>query len=327
MTPSDSTVRAAYARCRRLARRHYENFPVASYLVPGDKRDPLAVIYAFARTADDFADEAGGGPIPDEIETGHESRLQRLADWRRKLNECYVGEGFSLPREPGRLPDPATRAIFIALGDTVRRFQLSHEHFDNLLRAFELDVTVNRHRDFSSLLAYCSCSANPVGRLVLELFGQRDPELSSLSDNLCTGLQLANFWQDVALDLRKGRVYLPLEDLASFGYSLDDLREERVNERQTQLMTFEVGRTREFFERSKLLPERVLPSLRRQLRLTWLGGATILRKIEAAGYDVFRQRPKLGRWDWVRLWLRARSPLGSRPGDAEDRAPTIVSRP
>ena len=173
----DQSVRAAYAECRRLARRHYENFPVASYLVPRAKRDALAAIYAFARCADDFADEPGV-----------ERRPEALADWRQRLRQCYRGNSPGLSALPGRTGDfraegpegkdglqPFSRdSVFMALADAVREYGLSEAHFENLLRAFELDVRVNRHRDFASLLAYCDCSANPVGRLVLELFGHRE---------------------------------------------------------------------------------------------------------------------------------------------------------
>jgi squalene synthase HpnC len=284
MANPERTIRAAYAECRRLARRHYENFPVASLLVPRDKRDALAAIYAFARYADDLADEPGV-----------EGRQERLAEWRQKLAECYAGK--------------ADHPVFIALRDTINRFQLSQEHFENLLRAFEQDVVVNRHADFPSLLAYCRCSANPVGRLVLELFGHRDPELFALSDHICTALQLTNFWQDVAVDFERDRIYLPLEDLRRFNYSLDDLRAARVDERWQQLMALEISRTRELFEKGKWLPERVVPELRRQLHLTWLGGMTILAKIESVGYDVFRRRPALSWRDFMRLYFKARHRL------------------
>jgi len=277
-------IRAAYAVCRRLARRHYENFPTASLLVPREKRDALAAIYAFARYADDVADEPGV-----------EGRLEKLAEWREKLKECFAGK--------------VDHPVFIAVRDAAVRFHLSQVHFENLLRAFESDVLVNRRPDFASLLAYCTCSANPVGRLVLELFGHRDAELFELSDHICTALQLTNFWQDVAIDLERDRIYLPLDDLARFGYSLDDLRAHRTGEPWVQLMKFEIARTWELFEKGSMLPERVRPELRRQLRLTWLGGTTILQKIEAAGYDVFRHRPQLGKWDFVKLYLQARSTL------------------
>ena len=154
--------------------------------------------------------------------------------------------GVSMLREcfSGKVHHP----VFLALQDSVRRFHLSFENFENLLRAFESDVGVNRHRDFSSLLAYCACSANPVGRLVLELFGHREPELFALSDCICTALQLTNFWQDVAVDLERDRIYLPLEDLQRFNYTLDDLRAGRVDERWRELLKFEIARTRTLFE-------------------------------------------------------------------------------
>jgi squalene synthase HpnC len=305
MVNPDRTIRAAYAECRRLARRHYENFPVASLLVPRDKRDALAAIYAFARYADDLADEPGV-----------EGRLERLAEWRERLDACYVAEHLHGAPEGGpRAPSPTepqiSHPVFVALRDAIRRFELSREHFENLLRAFEQDVVVNRHADFSSLLAYCRCSANPVGRLVLELFGHRDPELFALSDHICTALQLTNFWQDVAVDLERDRIYLPLDDLRRFNYSLDDLRAGCVDERWRQLMAFEISRTREFFENGKSLPERVVSELRRQLRLTWLGGMTILARIESVGYDVFGRRPALSFFDFARLYLKARHPLTS----------------
>jgi hydroxysqualene synthase len=292
MGHADSRLEAAYAACRRLARRHYENFPVASHFVPRDKRDALAAIYAFARCADDFADEGvplGSWTSAPPLEP--EARLPQLADWRQKLHNCYLGYA----------DDP----VFIALSDAARQFQLSVQHFEDLLCAFELDVRVNRHADFSSLLAYCSCSANPVGRLVLELFGHRDVELVALSDDICTALQLTNFWQDVAVDLARDRVYLPLEDLTRFEYSLDDLRAARVDERWRRLLAFELKRTREMFARGRSLAEAVTPSLRLQLRITWLGGMRILDKIEAAEYNVFRSRPSLGRLDFLGLLVTA----------------------
>ena len=281
MKYSDPTVRRAYEQCRRLARRHYENFPVASYLVPGDKRDALAAIYAFARHADDLADEPGV-----------EGRLEKLAEWRQKLAECYEGK--------------ADHPVFLALHDTVERFDLSRANFENLLAAFESDVRVNRRPTFASLLEYCTCSANPVGRLVLELFELHDPELFALSDAICTALQLTNFWQDVAVDFARDRVYVPLEDLERFGYTLDDLHAGRVDERWRSLLAFEMARTRELFEQGRPLAERVEPRLRRQLRMTWLGGTTLLDRIEAAGYDVFRRRPSLGLATFIRLYFRAR---------------------
>jgi phytoene synthase len=281
MSASETELRAAYAECRRRASRHYENFPTASHLVPRDKRDALAAVYAFARYADDLADESGV-----------ENRLEKLAAWRAKLAACYAG----------KIDHP----VFLALRDSAQRFNLSSENFENLLRAFESDVVVNRHRNFASLLTYCTCSANPVGRLVLELFGHHDPRLFRLSDHLCTALQLTNFWQDVAIDFYRDRLYLPQEDMARFKYTLDDLRAGCSDARWQELLALEITRTRELFELGRGLPEEVHPRLRTQLRLTWLGGTEILAKIEAVSYDIFRRRPSLSKWNFLRLYWRAR---------------------
>jgi len=294
MKLSTPDLEAAYSACRRVARRHYENFPVASLLVPRDKRDALAAIYVFARAADDLADEPGV-----------EGRLEALADWRRRLYQCVEG-GTDHP-------------TFLALGDTIRQHRLSVENLDNLLRAFELDVTVNRHKNFESLLEYSAFSANPIGRLMLELFGHNDAELFALSDNICTALQLTNFWQDVRIDLERDRVYLPLDDLARFDLSVDDLKrwglEDRLptdagmEERWRGLMALEAQRTWKLFMKGKPLAEHVVPQLRRQLRMTWLTATAILARVEAVHYDVFHRRPKLRKLDFVRLYLKARHPI------------------
>jgi phytoene synthase len=296
MKPSATDLDAAYAMCRRLARRHYENFPVASLLVPREKRDALAAIYAFARAADDFADEPGV-----------ERRLESLAEWRRKLYECAEG----------RAQDPA----FLALGDSIRKYSLNVVNLDNLVRAFEMDVRNNRHQNFNSLLYYSSYSANPVGRLMLELFSHRDPELFALSDCICTALQLTNFWQDVRIDLERDRIYLPLDDMARFKITVDELKrwglgngapmDSEMADRWRGLMALESERTWELFRNGKPLPERVVPELRLQLRLTWLTGTTILSRVEEADYDVFHRRPKLRMFDFVRLYLKARRPFVS----------------
>lgn len=277
-----------------MARRHYENFPVASLLVPKDKRDALAAIYAFARSADDFADEPGV-----------EGRLEKLADWRCRLYACVEGE--------------ADHPIFLALGDMIHRYSASVSNLDNLIRAFEMDVTTSRHGNFESLLHYSSYSANPVGRLMLELFDHRDPEIFALSDNICTALQLTNFWQDVRIDLERDRAYLPLDDLARFDLSVDILKrwklehnapaDSGLEERWRGVMALEAKRTWRLFANGKPLPERVVPQLRRQLRLTWLTGTTILERVEAVEYDVFSRRPKLKPFDFVRLYFKARRPF------------------
>lgn len=288
MPTSEAQLREAYAECRRLARRHYENFPTASYLVPRDKRDALAAVYAFARYADDVADEPGV-----------DHRLEKLGDWRAELAASYEGR--------------SDHPVFLALQDSARRFHLSRQNFENLLTAFESDVVVSRHPNFDSLLTYCTCSANPVGRLVLELFGYHDPHLFELSDHICTALQLTNFWQDAAIDFSRDRIYLPQQDMERFHYTLDDLRAGCGDARWRDLLSFEIGRTRELFERGRGLPEEVEGKLRNQLRLTWLSGTEILARIEAVEYDIFRRRPTLSKWDFLRLYLRGRrAPLAPR---------------
>lgn len=296
MTALDERIKSAYAECRAISRRHYENFPTASRLVRRDKRDALAAIYAFARAADDYADEPGQG-APEE-------RLRSIGAWRDRLNECY-----SKPLAEIEHP------VFLALGDSIHRYNLSYDNLNNLLRAFEHDAVTNRHQDFNSLLSYCTCSANPVGRLTLELFDYRNEEMFALSDFICTALQLTNFWQDVAIDLARDRVYLPLDDLAAFGLDLETVREFSASKgpvtdnRWRRLLEFQVERTAGLFEQGRLLPEKVGSNLRSQLRLTWLGGMTILRKIKAVQYDVFHFRPSLRKWDFAGLYLRSRRRL------------------
>lgn len=292
MATLQERITAAYSECRAISRRHYENFPTASRLVARDKRDALAAIYAFARAADDVADEPGRG-TPAE-------RLEALAAWRARLDDCFV-----------RPLEEITHPVFLALGDAAQKYRLSYANLNNLLRAFESDVRTSRHPDFDSLLNYCTCSANPVGRLTLELYDVREPELFVLSDFICTALQLANFWQDVAVDLARDRIYLPQDDLARFELELSELEAFRLSDqpvtdaRWKRLMAFQLTRTADYFERGRALPELAGGGLRRQLRLTWLGGMSILEKIQAVRYDVFRRRPSLHAADFAKLYLRA----------------------
>lgn len=275
----------AFAHCRHLTEAHYENFPVGSVLIPSHLRKHVYSIYAFARTADDFADEG--------YETSGLSEAQRLAalnDWRQKLERCYAGE--------------ADHPIFIALAATVRELNLPQKLFTDLLSAFKQDVTKRRYADFDEVSDYCTRSANPVGRLILLLFGYRDENLHQLSDRICTALQLANFWQDVAVDIQKDRVYLPLDELARFGVGVDELRENRFSERYAALLKFQVDRTWELFHSGRPLPEAVSGRLKYELRLTWFGGTRILQKIEELGYDTLNQRPVISAFDKLRLLVR-----------------------
>src|SRR5215510_6319557 len=280
------TVAESYAYCERLARSHYENFPVGSILVPKPLRKHVYSVYAFARVADDFADEG--------YETNELTEAQRLAaldDWGRMLEDCYRGS--------------ANHPIFVALGETVNALQLPIQLFRDLLSAFRQDVVKRRYADFEEVLDYCVRSANPIGRLILLLFGYREERLHNLSDCICTALQLANFWQDVEVDIRKDRVYLPQNEMARFGVGVDDLRERRFSERYAALLKFQVGRTWELFNRGKPLPNLVRGRLAVELRLTWLGGTRILERIEKMGYDTLNARPRISTVDKIALLVKA----------------------
>lgn len=275
------SVDGAFDWCARLAASHYENFPVASLFLPPEKRPYLQAIYAFSRIADDFADEGADSP---------ELRLAHLAGWDDRLTRCYEGE--------------ASHPVFVALRETVRRTNVPRELLADLITAFKRDVTQNRYASFADLLDYCRCSANPVGRLVLTVFGYRDEELFALSDRICTALQLANFWQDVAIDCRKDRLYLPLQDMERFGWTLESWQRLEVNDRFRNLMKFEVARTRELFYSGAELPSLVEPDLRLELKLVWFGGMSILKSIERVKFDVVRRRPHLTMGGKLAVFLR-----------------------
>ncbi|HZO82874.1 MAG TPA: squalene synthase HpnC [Candidatus Binataceae bacterium] len=263
----------AYEFCGRLARSHYENFTIASWLMPRAMRPHMHAIYAYARIADDFADE--------------EKSLARLDEWERELDLAYAGA----PRHP----------VFVALADTARRFAIPRQPFADLLRAFRSDVNFQGFETIDDLMEYARYSANPVGHLVLYLFGYRDAERQALSDMVCSGLQLANFWQDVALDLDKGRVYLPRRDLARFGVSVDDLRAHRAGEGFIALMRHEADYARRLLVKGAALAETVDGRLRRDILMFAGGGLAILRALARVGYDVFHRRPRLGKLDYLRL--------------------------
>lgn len=239
----------------------------------------MHAVYLFSRAADDFADEP-------EFEG---QRLELLSVWRSKLNAAAQGQ--------------ATDPVFQALAHSIEIHKLPIPWLDQLIQAFEQDVVQSRHKDFQSILDYSKRSANPVGRLVLWLHGVRDERLFEKSDYICTALQLANFWQDVAIDLKKDRVYLPLQDMEQFGYTEKELFAHTYNEAFQKLMAHEVGKTWELFEKGRSLCDEVEPSLKKELRLVYSGGTTILEKIEARDYDVFNRRPKLGMFDKLTmLW-------------------------
>lgn len=274
------TVDEAFEICRRRARAHYENFPVGLF-VPRDKQPYVHALYAFARAADDFADE----PRYEGM------RREKLDEWERRLHEAYEG----------RAEDP----IFVALGETVRRLDVPKGLLLDLLSAFRQDTEKQRYETWEELLDYCRRSADPVGRLVLLVFGQDEPALPPLSDAICTALQLANHWQDLAIDVARGRLYVPRELLDRFGVKEWDLNAGRLTPEFHALMAELVARARDLFARGKPLCDRVGRELRFEMRLVWLGGSSILDRIEAAGFDVFRRRPHHGALAKARLAWRA----------------------
>jgi squalene synthase HpnC len=269
--------RAAYDVCSRLARQHYENFPVASVLLPRAARRHVAAIYAFARVADDFADE-GDRPAAD--------RLADLDAWSARL-EAAAG---------GHVDDDGSdhAAIFTALAETMRECHLDATLFHELLSAFRQDVTVHRYESWRELLDYCRRSANPVGRLVLRVCGYGAGPIDRHADALCTALQLTNFWQDVESDWRRGRLYVPLAVAREVGADEADLARGELSPAWRAALACVASPTRELFERGRAVADDVRGRLRWELRATWLGGVRILDALEGAGFDVYRDRPTLG---------------------------------
>jgi hydroxysqualene synthase len=268
--------------CEKIAKSHYENFPVASWFIPKEIRKYVWAIYAFARIADDYADEPGYTLA---------ERMDNLFQWKQYLDECYNGN--------------PTHRVFAALSETVERFQIPIELFENLLTAFRSDVTIKRYATYEEVLEYCRNSANPIGRLVLLLFNYRSETMMELSDHICTALQLTNFWQDISVDLQKDRIYLPMEDLEEFDYSEQDLLERKFDDRFRKLMAFQVQRTAELFVEGKPLLSMVGKDLSRELKLTWNGGTRILQKIHQQDYNVLIHRPALTIIDKLGLLFRS----------------------
>lgn len=286
------SVEQSRAYCQRMAESHYENFPVGSLLIPKRLRPHVYSIYAFARAADDFADEGydAGTRTSTSANPSEADRLAALDDWQHKLECCFAGE--------------ADHPVFIALAATVKELDLPIKPFNDLMSAFKQDVVKTRYADFNEVLEYCMRSANPVGRLILLLFGYRDERRFQLSDSICTALQLANFWQDVSVDIRKDRVYLPQDEMARFGVTVDELRANRFSPQFAELLKFQVERTWALFHRGRELPELVCGRLKYELRLTWFGGTNILKQIEAMGYDTLTRRPANSTFDKLQLLIR-----------------------
>jgi len=268
---------ASYDACLRLARQHYENFPVASRLLPKATRPHIAAIYAFARMADDFADEG---------RRSDETRLALLDDWSARLADTVAGRTV---RDGSDAAD-----VFTALGATIERFDLEPQLFEDLLSAFRQDVLVSRYEQWEDLLDYARRSANPVGRLVLRVAGYRDATLDGWSDAVCTALQLTNFWQDLERDWKNGRLYVPLTLVRAAGADEQDLERRRLTAAWRSALGEAAVRTRRLFEAGRPIAAAVSGRLRWELKATWLGGVRILDRLESRGFDVFHARPTLG---------------------------------
>lgn len=280
------TLQNAYAECIQMAQSHYENFPVASRLLPKHLRQPISVIYAFARRADDFADE---GDLTDK------ERLSALDDFSNKLNQL----------EQGQDVDDTT---FIALADVIKQHQLPISLFHDLLTAFKMDVTKERYANFGEVMEYCRYSANPVGRLLLHLNKETSSKSLGQSDAICSALQLTNFLQDISQDLEESdRIYIPQDEMEKYGVSEDDIRNKNTNDASRKLIAFQIARTAQLMQSGAPLGKVLKGRMGLELRMTIMGGSRILYRLNQQHDDVF-SRPRLSKWDitWV-IWKAIRA--------------------
>jgi len=297
-SPAVPPIPDPYEACTRLARDHYENFPVGR-LVPKKIRPHVHAVYAFARVADDLADEGYADPrlrvattstAPTETE-----RLAVFRNYRQAWQNALAGKPY----------DTRYEWIFSPLLRTKAEFDLPESLFLDLLSAFEQDIVKRRYEDFPSVLDYCRRSANPIGRLVLLLHGHREEELAKLSDAICTALQLANFWQDVSVDLGKDRIYIPQVDLRRFDVPEADLFSGKATPNFRNCLRYQVERAWDLFREGQPLPTKLKRPLSWEIRLTWMGGTRILEKIESQKYDTLTRRPVVSKFDFVTLGLQA----------------------
>jgi hydroxysqualene synthase len=265
----------AYEYCQSVAKSHYENFPVASLLIPSELRRHVYAIYAFARYADDLSDE--------------KKDKHGLLQWKLLLHQSLEGK--------------AEHPIFIALSDTIEKFNLPVELFDKLIAAFLQDLEKNRYENFDLLFQYCENSANPVGRLILLLNGYHEEELFLQSDYICTALQLTNFWQDVEMDIKKNRIYIPADSMKQNKVAENQIKDKIFDNNFRNLMISLVKKTDDLFKKGFPLFENVHGRLKWELKLTAMGGRTILKKIEHIEYNVLNYRPKLNLLDWTKILI------------------------
>lgn len=280
------TLQNAYDQCLQMAQSHYENFPVASRLLPKHLRQPIAVIYAFARRADDFSDEG---------DLSNEERIAALTDFGDKLDQI----------EQGQFVDDFT---FIALADVIQHHQLPFSLFHDLLTAFKMDVTKTRYANFGEVMEYCRYSANPVGRLLLHLNKATSPQNLGYSDAICSALQLINFLQDISQDLEESdRIYLPQDEIQQFGVTEDDIRDKNTNAASRKLIEFQIRRVVKLMQSGAPLGKVLKGRMGLELRLTIMGGSRILYKLNQQ-YDNVFSRPRLSKWDigWI-VWKAIRA--------------------
>ena len=285
------TLQNAYAECLHMAQSHYENFPVASRLLPKKLRQPIAVIYAFARRADDFADEGN---------LSNQERLAALDDFSNKLELIEQNQNVD-----DNLIEDTT---FIALADVIKQHQLPISLFHDLLTAFKMDVSKKRYANFGEVIEYCRYSANPVGRLLLHLNKETSAQSLGYSDAICSALQLTNFLQDITQDLQESdRIYLPQDEMTQYGVSEDDIRNKVTNPASRKLIEFQIRRTLKLMQAGAPLGKVLKGRMGLELRMTIMGGSRILYKLNQQYDDVF-SRPRLNKWDisWI-IWKAIRA--------------------
>ncbi len=272
----------AYLEALRFTKSHYENFPVVSLFLPKNLQKHIAVVYEFARKADDFADE--GDMIA-------EYRIQKLDSYENQFRKCLEGS--------------YENDFWKALHNTIVQFNLTTQYFYDLISAFKQDVKKNRYDSYDEILDYCRRSANPVGRIILEFFGIKGNKLLTYSDAVCTALQLTNFYQDVSIDIKKDRIYIPGDEMSTFYVAEEHFQLRKSDDNFKRLIKYQADRTWELFRIGKnLIPE--LPrNLKRQIKMTILGGEKILDKIASLDYDVLNSRPRLSKFDYAAIFLKA----------------------
>lgn len=278
----NDSLNTAYQKAIDFTKSHYENFPVISLFIPVELKKHIAIVYQFARQADDFADE---GDVNESV------RLKNLQKYENQLNECLKGI--------------YVNDFWMALHETINSFKLTQNNFYDLLSAFKQDVTKKQYDSYDELLNYCRRSANPVGRIILEIFGVYNEAALRYSDAICTALQLTNFYQDVSIDIKKGRIYIPLDELKSHNVDEKVFELKKNNTNFKTLLMHQVERTSDLFlEGWKLIP--FLPdNLKKQIIMTILGGEEILKKIKINDYNVLEVRPELSKLDFIKIFFKA----------------------